>query len=471
MKQCKLARRVGSTVLATVMAISMVGCSQSKETAVTPMEAEEVYALSFDAIGGEDVMPIMGYYGPRPTTNSVNGNDEPNWYTEEYFELIAGSGLNVIGCNYTYAETYPAQLDTMMNLAEQNNLGVLVNDRRVTAITDSVDDYVVDQFVGEYCGYPAYVGNYVVDEPDYIGFRGAKNSTRLVERYVPVFEELNELGYFAYGNLFPQWGGNKDKYEEYVRSYVETCKPQMLSYDMYPFDDNVGMARANEYFTNLDIIRQVAEDAKIPFWAFVQAGGDWNDAGNYFDTEVYYPAKGEFLWNVGTLLACGVKGMQYFPMIQPYKFANAESQVADTQRNALLSAYGNKTRWYYYAAETSAQVAAVDEVLMHAVNKGVIASGEDAEDYLAGTSYLMDGTSWRELKSVSGDAIVGCFNYQGKTALYVVNNDTQYAQNITLDFIDKYKVTVIQNAETQHVSQNNLELTFAPGGSALVVFG
>ena len=66
--------------------------------------------------------------------------------------------------------------------------------------------------------------------------------------------------------------------------------------------------------------------------------------------------------------------------------------------------------------------------------------------------------------------MVGCFNYQGKTALYVVNYDTKYAQKITLDFADDYDITVIQDAKEQHWSCDSLELTFKAGGSALVVF-
>ena len=61
-------------------------------------------------------------------------------------------------------------------------------------------------------------------------------------------------------------------------------------------------------------------------------------------------------------------------------------------------------------------------------------------------------------------------NYQGKTALYVVNYDTVHAQKIKLDFVDDYQVTVIQNAEESRVNTDSLELTFSAGNSALIVF-
>ena len=84
--------------------------------------------------------------------------------------------------------------------------------------------------------------------------------------------------------------------------------------------------------------------------------------------------------------------------------------------------------------------------------------------------YLMEGTSWRELKGASGEALIGCFNYQGKTALYVVNYDMEYAQKINLDFVKNCNVTVIQDAKESNISGNNLELTLSAGNSALVVF-
>ena len=119
------------------------------------------------------------------------------------------------------------------------------------------------------------------------------------------------------------------------------------------------------------------------------------------------------------------------------------------------------------------QIQAVDEVLMNSVNKGVLACGEEAVNDLKLTkdyNVLLGGTSWRELKSVKGDALIGCFNYQGKTALYVVNYSRDYAQKLELAFWEPYDVTVIQDGETRELHGDGMILNLLAGDAALLVF-
>ena len=79
--------------------------------------------------------------------------------------------------------------------------------------------------------------------------------------------------------------------------------------------------------------------------------------------------------------------------------------------------------------------------------------------------------SFRELTSVSGDdSIVGCFDYKGKAAYYVVNNSTTKDKaKVTLHFNNNYASEVIQNATEYNLTGKNLTLTLAPGEGVLVV--
>lgn len=197
----------------------------------------------------------------------------------------------------------------------------------------------------------------------------------------------------------------------------------------------------------------------------------WNDDFSRFDSEVpYYPNDAQFQWNVNVNLAYGAQGIQYFSLFQPYYFAWAESEPFDFQRNGMFGAWGNKNEWYYYAQEANKQIAAVDEVLMNAKNKGVIVTGKQAIQDNTESECIMEGDSWRELVGVDGDSMIGCFNYQGKTALYVVNYDYEYAQDITLHFNEQHDVTVIYDAQTSHYSAKDLTLPMQAGHGALVVF-
>lgn len=474
MKKYRFRYRFLSASLVFLLLIQIVGCSRgdTKETekvSVEKMEAEEVFNYSFDAIGGSDVMPIMAFYGPATTAHSYNGNSAPNYYTEEFMELIAGTGINVISFNSTKYENHPHLVQTMLENAAKHDVGVIVYDTRINNNT-SIEK--IDEYINDYSNYRAYCGVFVRDEPYHKEYKPTDNANSYVEDFANVFTNLRELGEFGFGNLFPMGvGTSNDSYGKYVEDYLKLCNPQFLGYDLYPFADENGLKTADEYFNNMFLVREAAAENGIPFMPFVQCGSQWNDSMAHFDTEGYYPQKGQFMWSAGTALACGAKGIQYFTLIQPYYYAYSLTEPYDFQRNGLIGAFGNKTRWYYYAQEMNAQIAAVDHVLMNSVSKGVIASSETVKSNMGtAVKYLMDGTAWRELKDVSGDALVGCFNYQGKTALYVVNYDMKYAQHITLDFVDTYNVTVIQDAEEKHVSEDALTLTLSAGNSALVIF-
>ncbi len=458
--------------LAFVMASSFVGCGTKKVSSseVKPMEIEEVYKYSFECLGS-DVMPIMGFYGPERTVWSSMGNDMPDFLTDEYFQAIADVGVNVM--SYTqldYANT-PDKVRKLLDLGAKYGVGISVTDSRIcsdatkTPNVESIEQ--LDAFLSEYADHPAFACIHVVDEPGMEGFRAAQSE---IPDFANLFDMLHQLKIPAYGTVFSNLSQPQDLYAEYLQAWKDTAKLPYLQYDFYLDEANAGLRYARNWFETMSTIRSEAEEGGIPFWVFVQAGAQWNDARNYFDSQGYYPLEGLTRWNVGAALAFGAKGINYFLLTQPLHFALAETNFYDFERNGLMGAIGNKNRWYYYAQQINAQIAAVDSVLMNSVNKGIIASGENAKTDLSATKYLMEGTSWRELANVDGDAMIGCFNYQGKTALYVLNYDYEYAQKIKLDFVDNCNVTIIQDAVERQECGESLTLTLSAGNSALVVF-
>ena len=476
MKKRKYMSRIVSIALALATTVSLIGCAtQSADEVVTiePMEIEQPAVYSFDAIGGNDVMPIVAYYAAKPIDYSWNGNNLIDAYTDEYFQLLYKDlGMNVVGQNYTYYDQYPHLVEKLMELAEKYEVGVLVNDRRIIGVSEEVPLETIDQYISEYSHYPAYVGNYVVDEPGYTPMTAADGHINPLDSFYTTMQNLEKLDIFGYMNMKSIRNRNHDMYEEYVNLYVENCRPKMVGFDQYPFAYTDGLDEAYLFIDNISTIRKSAEKANLPFWTFLQAGSNFSDLVGSGDTQKYYPSRAELTWSAGVALAFGTKGIQWFPVVQPNSFSYALSQPFDTQRNGCISIFGNKTRWYYYAADINKQIAAVDEVLMNSVNKGVLASGDFAKGILeeSNTPYVLEGDSWREVAGITGDAIVGCFNYQGKTALYVVNFDVEYAQKVTLDLVKTCNVTVTQNAENQYISTNSLELVLEAGNGALVVF-
>ncbi len=462
-------KRILCVLLTGAIACSAWGCDSS-EASVEPMEAEEINTLTFDAIGGEDVMPIAGYYGPMNSTYSYDGEKIPNQITDEYFQMIADSGVNLLNQSYVDYKVTPDNVNKLLDLGEKYGIGICVYDTEVTKALgeNALPLATLAERINAYANHPAFTGLYVVDEPQWERYKFG-DGTKTIDMFAPVLKNLSELGVYGYANAFPNHGEPDQNYTDYLTYFVESGNLPYLSFDTYIWE---GAHRTFEnFFYNLSLVRDIAYDHNIPFWTFVQAGSQWNDQMKWFDSEhPYTPTESQIQWAVNANLAYGAQGIQYFVLFQPYYYAWSETEPFDFERNGMIGAWGNKNQWYYYIQTVNKQIAAVDEVLMNSVNKGVIASGEKAVKQSTLSTCMIEGESWRELKDVDGDAIVGCFNYNGKTALYVVNYDYEHQQNITLNFQGKENVTVINNAETSHMSGKSITLEMGAGRGALVVF-
>lgn len=474
MKFNKKLRIVSGLLLATITLGSMTGCGASEVMA--PMEVEESPAISFDIIGGKDVMPIGAYYAPYSSTYSYNGNDLPEYISDEFYAKIADSGINLLMHSVTGYTESPKFVEKNLDLGAKYNIGVLVDDATITGQAGQEDISMEDitTQLSKYMNHPGFAGLYVVDEPTTQYTYTVYNENHNIEMYSKLSQLLNdEVGIFCYTNAFHSGGTEKEKavYERYIEDIYNSLHPQYLSFDRYVFDKNHAKSMRN-FFYDLEVMRKVSQKYNVPFWSYIGAGSQWNDGMTRFDSETpYYPDEGQFDWSVNVALSFGAQGIEYFPLIQPHYFAWAESTEFDFERNGIFGAWGNKTRWYYYAQDINKHIAAIDEVLMNSVNKGVIASGAQAiSDTAYAETSMLEGTSWRELASVDGDALIGCFNYQGKTALYVTNYSYEYAQKVDLKFNGKYNFTVIQNAEVQHYTGKGITLDMYAGDGVLIVF-
>lgn len=479
MKNKRLASIV-SWFLVFSMVSALAGCATEKKVVSTstlePMEVENVYKKSYDIIGGSDVMPIAGYYGPYATAISYDGQQPTDYVSDEIFQAIADCGVNLITSSPDNFDAVPDSVYKQLELGEKYGIGLFVtdeyllsNDARGTRTTKEIA-----QRLSNYMNYPAFAGLYIVDEPtsdDYLA--DTYGNERNIDTYVPVTDVVaEELDVNTYVNLLKVVGQGeiKEGYEKYVKEACETMNLDFLCMDYYLFDE-VTRGTQSLYLWNLAVLREYAEKYEIPFWNFIAAGSQWSDGATRFDSSEYVPTEGEFDWTVNISLAMGAKGISYFTLIQPIFYAYAESKPFDFERNGLIGAWGNKTRWYYYAQAVNEHIGVIDEVLMNAKNKGILATGENSKkDCIDTREALLEGGSFRELQNVDGDALIGCFNYQGKTALYVVNYSWEYAQDITLHFQDTYKVKVVQKSNTSYVEGDSMTLNMTAGDGVLLVF-
>ena len=324
--------------------------------------------------------------------------------------------------------------------------------------------------IANYSSYDSFAGLYLVDEPTtdyYQSGDGSKNIANY-KKLVSVLQK--DLGLTVFANMFPVWNlnSNQSAYERYVEEYCETIQPKFLSWDNYPFDSD---EETNVYFYNMSLVREKAQKYQLPFWATIQAGGQLSGItteGVETDEDVL-PTKGEFNWNVNTCLAFGVQGIDYYPLIQPIKSSYAPNGTYDYSRNGVIGADGSLHDWYYYAQEINTHIKSIDEVLMNSVNKGILVSGDNATQDTNLTNCVIESGTFRELQSVTGESIVGCFNYNGKTALYVVNHNMASNETITLNFDKEHYIKVVRNAKSSFEKVQNLQFDLAAGEGVLLI--
>ncbi len=452
-----------------------------------------VATLSFDAIGGDEVLPIGGFYGPA-LPQSITGTNGAIYdhYTEENFEKIADAGVNLLLCpnaRYDYSATEQSLVEKTLDLASKYGIGVFVTDTHFTTATtaSSISQVATQIQLAKYRHKAAFCGVHVVDEPFSDNWlpsgKTAEDSSvaaRWMANFAPLYQTLSKLGVVGSTNLNPRKSGNDAEYATYaayVEEYCTTCDPAYLSFDYYVWDGDTTVAN---YFRNMSIVREYAGKHNIPFWSFVQAGGYWNDSAAELTENDPYVTEAKFHWNVNTALACGAKGISYFPLIQPNHFSFSSDDTPLYTRNGLIGADGSLNTWYGYAQAANKQIEKVDAVLMKAVNKGIITSGTTTftkNASLTATDISTDtanfgaklNAAWEELASVSGDALIGCFKHENKTALYVVNynyasTSSSSKDTITLTFDANYKWVQTKEGVQTTVTTTDKTLTLCMAG-------
>lgn len=465
------------------------------ETCVRNYGKNTSEAISLNYIG-DDTMPITGYHGPYVVQDADDVMLFPEYVTDDYFKMIADSGVNVIVASNLDYKGYPSLVKKALELGEKYGIGIYVEDSTLKSLSTESD---VKAQLANYQDYKSFAGIYLVDEPGTDDFQSGSKSGKTSD-YAAVAGILNELGIYTYVNMYPIvdttsksfWeiiGGDqgindtdKSNYSSYVQKVNTDLKPVALMWDMYPFAIKEGAdtltVNTSEYFWNMAEIRRQAQLYNKPFWAYVQAGANWSDTyeNPYFNTKLYAPNEGQFNWNMNTALAFGAQGIQYFELIQPDYFAWAGTSEADGMwdfnRNGLIGAFGNKTQWYDYAQAANTHVGAIDGVLMNSYSTQIIALGDAATATSALTDMGVTTTvAYKELESVTDDAdvLIGCFDYKGKTALYVVNYNYGATQKVALKFTGTYDITKIENAVSSKESAASIELDMTAGEGILLV--
>ena len=454
-------RKAACALLCLVMPLAFLGCTSTPGSGssgsgssggASDSSGEEqidysTYGSYWFGVHDYKTMPVTAYNALPPAKYGY----AKNFLTDEnMFIDYAKAGINTLMGLTDYIGENQQNISTALDYAYEYGLAYLIAYSGAANVTNAAN---VKGVLSRVMYHDAFAGIMLSDEPGRVMFDKLATSRNV---FSEALSSVDEKLYHV--NLFPTYANSRQlwyrtytssdvlpvesySYEQYVEDFMTIYKPQVLSYDFYPITGSYP-SLSDGYFENMSIIRRAALNANIPFWTYVQTCSFRN--GQRLSTQE------DLNWNVNTCLAYGAKGIQYFCGVNPQSVAGGEQFSG-----SMFDVNGNKTEMYERVKNINATIAAVDEYLMCSTSKGII---------LAGVTPLLNGgedrmtvpesdliASYKELSGVTSDhALVGCFDYNGKTALYCVNNavenDGEDGTDITLSFSKTVSGKVISAA-------------------------
>ena len=313
----------------------------------------------------------------------------------------------------------------------------------------------LDSLIKRVRNHPALYMYFLGDEPELGKFKGMG---RLVE-----YLREKDPTHAAYINLFPIYAKNKQlgtkgnevtAYRKYLKEFIKTVRPSLLSYDNYQFAIDHDR---NNYFLNLAMMRHAALDAGVNFLNIVQAS-TWRSS-------MRAPNESQMRYLVYSTLAYGAQAISYYVYYHPRHIPG------------IVTKEGKPTAVYHWLKPLNrdflaiaSQISNLQSLTVHHV--GMIPPG--AEPLPEGASFSFDppipAIKFNPGRRIQG-ALIGSFGPTAKgapTHAIVVNLDYQEAQSLTLQGPAPIQQFDPITSKWNDVSADQLNLQLPPGGGVLV---
>ncbi len=466
-----------------------------------------------------DEMMIQGFIGPREEEQfgmyrtDQRSNPMASLARDDIFKLIADVGINYItdqSPSYSGSSKENAQhilrmaakygINYFMSAYDVVEIGRIVVEGDRTSHTPNqyasniASAAAIKAKLAEMYQYESFGGLYLRDEPTADLFDEIRQAVEKVEQ---AKAEMGDVTLNQYVNLLPWFNTsgaltNFQKYtspsdkagnagysnksltwEQHLTASVKDTGMNYFAFDIYPFK-TTGLD--TNFLSYLGAAAKVSKDTGAPWMGYAQVGGGIPS----YDTATAVTTEAELNWDVNAMLAFGAKGILYYINVTPPHFDLTGGEKSNpVQPHSLIDAYGDTTEYYDYVKDINAQIQAMDHVLMKSEHLGVLFGDTGVCGYksLVNGGYSIDimpqvAKNSVKLSSISGTTLIGAFDYNGKTALLVMNNTTDndgVADTITLNFTGSYTYEVIQDAKASYKTGNSLALSLLPGRCALVV--
>ena len=356
------------------------------------------------------LLPIGGWSTPAAALR--DGYTEVEGSYDAVFRLIAESGINfMITLEEWSSGSWPVE-----SLSSAHKAGIKLWYNGVGQSADWTLEKIQSMLSSD--AAEALGGIYIKDEPTLDSLTELGRLTAEVRAGLPE-------GFTApvFSNLLPtyaptDWIG--PDYKVYLQTYMETCHPDLLIFDYYPFTGASGNSLPG-MIANLAMAKEEADKAGIPLYAYVQSS---QDAG------MREPNVKELRTNINVNLAMGVKGYAYFLICEHYEGWGYSN---------MIDYKGQPTAMYKKIQTVNSEVLAMKGVYLAYENKGIIPVNygkvATALEKCEMTSLLLDTygpLTAATTTSKNANFLIGCFeDAEGNKAIYVVN--ATYNRSATID--------------------------------------
>jgi hypothetical protein len=347
-------------------------------------------------------LPVQGQKYKCPT-----GKNYPivAWYSIEENHIARAKYVELENAGFNLSLSfYSTQNNVLKALKETEgtNVKLIVSCHDSQSYSSAILKHII--------GHPNFGIFYIKDEPFPEDFPAVKKQLEVLHKI--------DKKHLPYVNLLPiyafsQKEGNK-LYLDYINKYIEELSPLYISYDFYPFPRG---GQRDDYFINLELVKGVCQNYRIPFWGFVMC----STTDNYYTTD-----EAKIRYQVFCNIAYGAQAIQYFTYTVPKGCYSA-----------ILDLNYKKTGLYDVVKQVNSEIQSISKYILGSNNHRVWHTGGSIPK---GTVNFSNGT--KEIKSIESGG-VGCvcseFKNKNKRYLMIVNRDVVNPQIIQIKFLKKVR--------------------------------
>ena len=378
----------------------------------------------YEETKGTDV--LIGLWSP-PAAHAVQDQNSMDQACKDMYDLGARMLITLEEMSSI------RQMNRLLDGAEKHNLKVLVY-----TIGDA---YSVTSMIRRTKSHPAVIGYYLKDEPVYDEFYWLDYIFSRAKTLVPD-------DFLLVGNLLPDYGASmkgQGDYADYVSSFYETVPDaNAVFFDSYNFL-STGSDLESLLYT-IATNRTVANEKEFDLYPIVQAAA-W---GPYKT-----PSLGDLRLQANLSLLFGSKGFIWYYYWVPYDPDHLEEYRT---HYSMVTFEGEKTQQWYAVQTVNQEIHNMKGVFLDYEFQGIISHNLPFfSDPFEDVDYTF--TEFRELKEIQGEGniLVGCFEKEGKTGLYVMNISSGSPSSAVLQLDGKHDYQ-IWNSEGLAVLERDSEI-------------